>query len=202
MKMHRFTSICTLAIVLAVCSTAGAEIGARVGAMMPQGDFKQFAKAGWRAEITADLNMFSVPFLSTVVSFSTMDLAKKESSWQPEDVVLIQESKTSLTGGGIGLKLEPPSAIIKPFVEGLVRIASVEQDYESGLGGSELKSRTKIGYQFNGGLKFSLAPKVALEAGATWTSFPNCKFKDKNEEVEINLTAFGIFTGLSLGIGL
>lgn len=202
MKMNKFAAIWTAAILLGLVSTASADIGVRLGAMMPRNDFKQFAKTGWRAEITADLNMFSVPFLSTVVSFSAMDFAKKETTWQTQDILVIQESKTALTGGGIGLRLEPPSAFIKPFVEGLVRIASIEQDYESGTGGSELKSRTKIGYQLNGGLKFSLAPKIGVEAGATWMAFPNCKFKDKNEEIEIDLSAFGLFAGLSLGIGL
>ncbi len=65
-----------------------------------------------------------------------------------------------------------------------------------------LKSRTKLGYQFNAGLKFAVAPKFGLEAGATWMAFPNCKFTDKQQEVEIDLNAFGIFAGLTLGIGI
>lgn len=179
-----------------------ADIGVRAGVMYPRGDFKDFAKAGWRAEITADVNMFSVPCLSTVVAFSVADFGKKESLWQPDDVVVTQESKTAVTGGGVGLRFEPPSMAIRPFGEALVRLASIEQDYESGLGGSELKSRTKFGYQINAGLKFTLAPKVGLEAGASWLTFTNCKLTDEQQEVEIDIQAFGIFAGLTLGIGL
>ncbi len=84
----------------------------------------------------------------------------------------------------------------------MIRLASIEHDYESGLGGSELKSRTKLGFQLNAGLKFTLAPKIGLEAGATWMTFPNCKFTDKQQEVEIDLQVFGIFAGLTLGIGI
>ncbi len=202
MFSRKFAALLLLPILLAITPDAHADIGVRAGAVYPQGDFRDFAKAGWRAEITADLNVFSAPFLSTVVSFSAVDFGKKESTWGPVEAILTQESKTALTGGGVGLRLEPPLTVIKPFIEGLVRIASIEQDYESGSGGSELKSRTKIGYQFNGGLKFGLAPKVSIEAGASWMTFPNCKFKDKEQEVEVSLDAFSIFGGLSLGIGL
>jgi len=187
---------------LCLTQAALADIGIRGGVMYPRGDYKDFAKSGWRAEITADVNMFSMPFLSTVIAFNVADFGKKESSWQPEDVTVTQESKTAITGGGVGLRFEPPSMAIRPFGEALVRLASIEQDYESGLGGSELKSRTKIGYQVNAGLKFTLAPKVGLEAGATWLTFPNCKMTDKQQEVEIDIQAFGIFAGLTLGIGL
>ena len=199
-KRFPFVALCLLCLCLT--QAALADIGIRGGVMYPRGDYKEFAKSGWRAEITADVNMFSMPFLSTVIAFNVADFGKKESSWQPEDVTVTQESKTAITGGGVGLRFEPPSMAIRPFGEALVRLASIEQDYESGLGGSELKSRTKIGYQVNAGLKFTLAPKVGLEAGATWLTFPNCKMTDKQQEVEIDIQAFGIFAGLTLGIGL
>lgn len=170
--------------------------------MFPRGDFKSFAGNGWRAEVTANLNTFSIPFLSTVVAFSAVDFGKKSSNWQPESNVVTQESKTGLTGGGVGLRLQPPSPMVKPFAEALIRLASIEQDYESGLGGSELKSRTKLGYQLNAGIEFSIAPKVGIEAGATWMNFSNSKFTDKQQEVEIDLQAFGLFVGLSIGIGI
>lgn len=202
MYSKRFLSVALCLLCLCGTQAAIADIGVRGGIMYPHGDFKEFAKAGWRAEITADVNMFSVPFLSTVVAFSTSDFGKKESLWQPEDAVVTQESKTAVTGGGVGLRFEPPSMAIRPFGEALIRLASVEQDYESGLGGSELKSRTKLGYQINAGLKFTLAPKVGLEAGATWCTFNNIKMIDEQQEVEIDLQAFGIFAGLTLGIGL
>lgn len=202
MPSKRLSLLAVCVCSLIATAAAVADIGVRGGAMYPRGDFKDFAKAGWRAEITADINMFSVPFLSTVVAFSAADFGKKESSWQPADQVVTQESKTAFTGGGVGLRLEPPSMVIRPFAEALIRLASIEQDYESGLGGSELKSRTKLGYQVNAGLKFTVAPKVGFEAGASWMTFPNCKFTDKQQEVEIDLHAFSIFAGLTLGIGI
>lgn len=202
MPSKRLSLLVVCAFCLIATAAAVADIGVRGGAMYPRGDFKDFAKAGLRAEITADINMFSVPFLSTVVAFGAADFGKKETVWQQADQFYTQESKTALTGGGVGLRLEPPSMIIRPFGEALIRLASIEQDYESGIGGSELKSRTKLGYQLNAGLKFTVAPKVGLEAGATWMTFPNCKFTDKLQEVEIDLHTFGIFAGLTLGIGI
>lgn len=202
MRLQIFFTSAALALCLCLATTAQADIGVRGGSMSPQGDFKDFAKSGWRAEITADLNVFKMPYLSTVVAFSTIDFGKKESLYQTADLVAKQESKTALTGGGIGLRLEPPSMVIRPFGEALVRLASIEQDYDSGVGDSQLKSRTKLGYQLNAGLKFALAPKFGLEAGASWLTFLNCKFMDEQQEVEIDLHAFGVFAGLTLGIGL
>lgn len=200
MRLSKIFTLAVLSLSLGLVTVAQADIGVRGGAMYPRGDFKNFAKAGWRGEITADLNIFSLPFLSTVVAFSTANFGKKESL--PADALVEQTSKIALTGGGIGIRLAPPTMMIKPFGEALVRLASIEQDYDSGISDSELKSRTKLGYQFNAGLRFAFAPKVGLEAGATWMTFLNCKFTDKQQEVEVDLHAFGIFAGLSLGIGL
>ena len=189
-------------ILIGCAAPAWAGIGVRGGFMKPRGDFKEFAANGWRAEITANLNVFKLPFVSTVVAFSAIDFGKKSSGWVSDGDLVTQESKTGLTGGGVGLRIQPPTMMIKPFAEALVRIASIEQDYESGLGGSELKSRTKIGYQINVGLEFAIAPKVGAEAGATWMNFSSAKFKSQLQEVEIDLQAFGLFAGLNIGIGL
>lgn len=189
-------------IVFSLSVPASAGIGIRGGAMFPRGDFKNFAGDGWRAEVTASLNVFSVPYLSAVVAFSAADFGKKSSDWISGTDLVTQESKTGVTGGGVGIRLQPPSPFIKPFGEALIRLASIEQDYESGLGGSELKSRTKFGYQINAGLEFAIAPKVGLEAGATWLSFSNTKFKSEQQEIEVDLQSFGLFVGLNLGIGL
>ncbi|MGB5106518.1 MAG: hypothetical protein WBP29_07030 [Candidatus Zixiibacteriota bacterium] len=188
--------------VLGLSASAAAGIGLRGGAMFPRGDFKNFAGNGWRAEVTADIEVFSVPFLLAVVSLSAIDFGKKSSGWVSGTDFVTQESKTSVTGGGVGLRIQPPTPMIKPFGEALLKLASIEQDYESGLGGSELKSRTKFGYQINAGLEFSIAPKVGLEAGGTWLNFSDTKFKFEEQEIEVDLQSFGLFVGLSLGIGL
>ncbi len=145
MRSKRFSLLVVFACCLFATAAAVADIGVRGGAMYPRGDFKDFAKAGWRAEITADINMFSVPFLSTVVAFGAADFGKKESVWQQTDQFYTQESKTALTGGGVGLRLEPPSMVIRPFAEALIRLASIEQDYESGLGGSDIEIADQTG---------------------------------------------------------
>jgi hypothetical protein len=190
------------ALLLATASPTAAGIAVRVGFMVPQGDAKDLAKTGWRGEIAADLGIFRLPFLTTAVSVSVVDFAKKKVNYEYESQSFQQESHIAMTGGGIGLHAEPPALPLKPFAEVLLRLASVEQEYKDGDGGSELDSKTKFGYQVNGGVKFAAGPKISLEVGASYMSFFNNKFRDKRIDREVDFNAFGGFVGLALGLGL
>lgn len=194
--------LAALALALILAPSLCAGVGARLGFLVPQGDIKDLAKTGWRAEVTADLNMFRLPFLSTVVSVGAMDFAEKKSDYTADAQSYTQESHIALTGGGVGLRLQPPAAAISPFAEAMLRLASIEQEYKDGAGNSRLDSRTKFGYQFNAGLQFPLAPRVGLEVGGSYMSFFNNKYLHHGVEREIDLKAFGAFVGLDVGIGL
>lgn len=192
-------------MLLAVCllaATANAGLRARAGIMSPQGDLKESAKLGWRAEIGADLNMFSLPFMTVAVSVSAVDFGKKESEYNFQSNSFRQESHVALTGGGAGLRVRPPSAMLRPFAELLLRLASVEQEYKDGAGGSSLESKTKFGYEINAGFEYQLAPKTALEFGASYLTLWNHKLIRSRVEQEIDLKAWGVFAGINLGIGL
>lgn len=201
MRLSRL-ALPALALALILAPSLCAGVGARLGFLVPQGDIKDLAKTGWRAEVTADLNIFRLPFLSTVVSVGAMDFAEKKSDYTVDAQTYTQESHIALTGGGVGLRLQPPAAAIKPFAEAMLRLASIEQEYKDGAGNSRLDSRTKFGYQFNAGLQFSLAPRVGLEVGGSYMAFFNNKYLHHGVEREIDLKAFGAFVGLDVGVGL
>lgn len=183
---------------------AQAGIGLRLGAGLPQGEFRDLAKTGWMAEIHADIDLLNTPFVNVAVAAGQMDFGEKEVMYVADgDIDALQESKISLTGGGIGLRATPPTVFIKPFAEAMLRIASVEQDHESGLNGSEIDSKTRVGYQISGGLAFSIVPTLDFELGASYLQFPGTKFRNQQlSEDEVDLKALTIFAGVRVNVGV
>ncbi len=196
-------ALLALASVVFVSNSATAGVGLRLGAALPQSDFKDFARTGWLAEINADLDLLHTPFLSIVVAAGQTDFAKKKHEYAGEGTnPLTQESKMAMTGGGAGLRATPNAVVIKPFFEAMLRIASIEQDYESGLGGSEVESRTRVGYQAAGGISFAAMPTLDIELGISYLTFPGVKVTHEQTEIKTDLKAITIFGGAKVNVGL
>ncbi|MFH2055806.1 MAG: hypothetical protein ABIJ61_07605 [bacterium] len=184
-----------------------AGISVRTGLLLPQGDFKDYAGKAWSAEIVADVSPFSVPFLSVPVMVNVAGFGEKQTDWlgAPETgpATFAQTSSLTLTGGGVGLKLEPAIPGIKPFVEVFGRLASIEQDYHSGIpdAGNKIESKTKFGYQIDGGLKYSLVPTASLLVGASYVTFLKASLIAEEQTAEIDATMIGVFVGISFSVG-
>ncbi len=204
-SIRNFVAVGMIAL-FGLSQAATADVGVRGGLVKPQGDIKSLAKSGWRAEVTADLNFFRMPFLSTVVSVGAMDFGKKKTEYTSGEQTYTQESHIALTGGGIGLRVAPPTLAIKPYAEALIRLASIEQEFKDGADFSSLESKTKFGYQVNAGVKFPMMPKVAFEVGGSYVSFAKNNYFDRTsgtlQERELELKAYSIYAGISLGLGL
>jgi opacity protein-like surface antigen len=205
MKSHQL--ILVLLVVAVMSSPLFGGISVRAGLSLPQGDFKDYAATGWSAEILADIHPFSAPFLSVPVMVNLVSLGEKESDWfsapetGPGDFT--QMSSVTLTGGGIGLKFEPPIPAIRPFAEVFGRLASIEQEYDSGLPdeGKVIESKTKFGVQIDGGLQYSFVPTTSLLIGASYTTFFDVNLFSENVEEEVSVNTIGVFVGMSFSVG-
>lgn len=194
-------------ILLGLTPSLFAGISVRAGLLMPQSDFKAYAGNAWSVEIVADVSPFSVPFLSVPVMVNAAGFGEKQADWEFSSggsaTVYTQTSSLNLTGGGIGLKLEPAVPGIKPFVEVFGRLASIEQDYHPGIpdAGNTIESKTKFGYQIDGGLKYSVAPTASLLVGASYVTFLNASLTSDDNAGEIDASMIGIFVGLNFSVG-
>jgi hypothetical protein len=188
-----------LGLLLVAAPSLFGGISVRVGLQMPQGDYKDYAGNAWNAEIIADVRPFAVPFLSVPVMVNVASFGEKQTDW----LGATQTSSVTMTGGGIGLKLEPSIPGIKPFVEVFGRLASIEQDYHSGMpnAGNEIESKTKFGYQIDGGLKYSLVPTTSLIVGASYTNFFDVSLIAADQTSKIDAAMIGIFAGISFSVG-
>jgi hypothetical protein len=192
-------SVIWLTLALTVGATPlVASVGLRGGVLVPQGAFKDLAKSGGSVEVVATLQALPVSVITVAVAINTTSFGKKELSYSSGK----QESKMGFTGGGFGVRVEPPSLIIRPFAEIMGRIASIEQDYTKTAGADvEIISKTRVGYQINGGLKWAFLPTTSIEVGAGYTVFPNVKLKNRQVETKTAVKTWGVFVGLRFNLG-
>lgn len=201
--MKKSALLLVVALFVGIPSWAFAGITLRAGVSLPQGDFKNSAGNGGSLDVVADLHPFAAPFLSIPALVNYSGFGKKESEWPYEGKMITQDSKVTMTGGGLGLKLEPPALPLKPFVEVLGRLASIEQDYGSGISekSRSIDSQTKFGVQLTGGLTYPLMPSISLQGGAAYSTYFNVEILRDNVAEEIDIKTLNIFVGVTFNFG-
>jgi len=202
MNRKQFPVMLVAAIVLLLCSQAESAISLRAGMVTPLSDFKDIAKTGWSAEVLADVRSLPVSGFTIIVLFSTSHLAQRKYDFTVPGDTLTQKSQMTFTGGGIGLRVMPPTPIFKPFAELLGRVSSVQQDFRDNADKASMESKTKLGYEINVGLRYGVSPGVDLELGGGYTAFSKTKLKHKDTVSEIAPRGWQAFVGVALTIGL
>jgi len=202
MNRKQFPVMLVAAIVLLLCSQAESAISLRAGMASPLSEFKDLAKTGWSAEVAADVHSLPVSALTIVVVFNTSYLAQRKYDFAVAGGTHTQKSQMTFTGGGIGLRVMPPTPVFKPFVEFLGRVSSVQQDFRNNADTASMESKTKLGYEINAGLRYGVSPGVDLELGGGYTAFSKTKLKHKDTAIEIAPRGWQIFVGVALTIGL
>ncbi len=202
MKREQIWILIVAAFVLLLGVRAESAISLRAGMASPLGEFKDLAKTGWSAGVLAEVRPLTVNALMVVVEFSTSHFARCQYDFPAEGGTHTQKSQMTLLGGGLGLRLMPPTPVLKPFAELLGRVSSVEQDFRDNDDKASVESKTVIGYEINGGLRYGISPEVDLELGGGYTAFSKAKFKHKDTVMEVAPRGWQAFVGVALTIGL
>jgi opacity protein-like surface antigen len=168
----------------------------------PSSEFRNLAKTGWTAEVLADVRSLPVSAFTIVVVFNTSHLAQRKYDFTVAGETHTQKSPMTFTGGGIGLRVMPPTPVFKPFAELLGRISSVQQDFRDNADKASMESKTELGYEINAGLRYGAFPGVDLELGGSYTAFSKTKLKHKDTVIEIAPRGWQVFVGVALTIGL
>jgi hypothetical protein len=203
--MKRVVSGIFLLSLLLPLADLDAGIAVRANVSLPQGDFKDYSATGYGLEVVADLRPFPVPFLLMPVAIGYTAHGNEEQDWQPGPGagLATQESSVTVSGGGLGLKLEPPALPLRPFLEVMGRLAAIEQDYDPGTDDNRgsIESETRFGFEIAGGLRYKLVPTTSLIVGARYTTYFNVGLFRDNTETEIDVNTVGIFVGARFGLG-
>jgi len=202
MNRKQLSVMLVSAIVLLFCGQAESAISLRAGMASPLSEFKDLAKTGWTAEVIADVRPLPISAFTIVVAFNTSHFAQRKYDFAVAGGTHTQKSQMTFTGGGIGLRVMPPTPVFKPFVELLGRVSSVQQDFRDNADKATMESKTKPGYEINGGLRYGVSPGVDLELGGGYTAFSKTKLKHKDTVIEIAPRGWQIFIGVALTIGL
>ncbi len=202
MNRKQFSVMLVAAMVLLPCSQAESAISLRAGMATPLSEFKDLAKTGWSAEVLADVRSLPVSAFTIIVVFNTSHLSQRKYDFMVGTETHTQKSQMTFTGGGIGLRVMPPTPVFKPFAELLGRVSSVQQDFRNNADKASMESKTKLGYEINAGLRYGVSPGVDLELGGGYTAFSQTKLKHKDAAIEIAPRGWQIFVGVALTIGL
>lgn len=202
MCRRQFPIILAMALVLAFCNPAESAISLRAGMITPTNEFKDLAKTGWSAEVLADVRSLSVSGLTIVVLFNTSHLAQRKFDFTTAAEARTQKSQVTFTGGGIGLRVMPPTPVFRPFAELLARVSSVQQDFRDNADNASMESKTKFGFEINAGLRYGVSPGADIELGGGYTAFSKAQFKHKDTVVEIAPRGWQVFAGIALTLGL
>jgi len=202
MNKRQIPVMLVAAIVLLLCSQAESAISLRAGMATPMSEFNDLAKTGWSAEVLADVRSLPVSAFTIVVVFNTSHLAQRKYDFSVAGETHTQKSQMTFTGGGIGLRVMPPTPVFKPFAELLSRVSSVQQDFRDNADKASMESKTKLGYEINAGLRYGVSPGVDLELGGGYTAFSKTKLKHKDTTSEIAPRGWQAFVGVALTIGL
>jgi opacity protein-like surface antigen len=202
MNRRQFPIVLIAVILLLLCSQAESAISLRAGMVTPLSEFKDLAKTGWSAGVLADVRSLPVGGLTIIVLFNTSHLAQRKYDFTVAGETHTQKSQMTFTGGGIGLRLMPPTPVFKPFAELLGRVSSVQQDFRDNADKASMESKTKLGYEVNAGLRYCVSPGVDLELGGGYTAFSKTKLKHKDTVSEIAPRGWQAFVGVALTIGL
>jgi hypothetical protein len=202
MKKEQILILIATAFVLFHCSQAESAISLRLGMASPLSESKDLAKAGWTAEVLADVRPLPVSAMTVVVVFNTAHLGQRKYDFTVAGETRTQKSQMTFTGGGIGLRVMPPTPVFKPFFELLGRVASVQQDFRDNADKAFVESKTKLGYEVNAGLRYGVSPAVDLEFGGGYTAFSKAILKDKDTVIEIAPRSWQVFVGVALTIGM
>jgi opacity protein-like surface antigen len=202
MNKKQFPVMLATAIVLLLCTQAESAISLRAGMASPLSEFKDLAKTGWSAEVLADVRPLPISAFTIVVAFNMSHLSQRKYDFTVAVETYTEKSQMTFTGGGIGLRVMPPTPVFKPFVELLGRVSSVQQDFRDNADTASVESKTKLGYQMNAGLRYGVSPGVDLELGGGYTAFSKTKLKHKDTVIEIAPRGWQIFIGVALAIGL
>jgi opacity protein-like surface antigen len=202
MRRNQIPVTLVAAFVLFFCGQAESAISLRAGMASPLSQFNDLAKPGWAAEVLADVRSLPLNALTVVVEFNTSHLSQRQYDFTVAGATQTQKSQMTFTGGGIGLRVMPPTPVLKPFAEILGRVSSVQQDFRDNADIESMESKTKLGYEINAGLRYGVSPGVDLELGGGYTAFSKTKLKHKDTMIEIAPNSWQIFVGVALTLGL
>jgi len=214
--------ILALAVLLLISSNLSAgflgAIGGGLGATIPQGEFNEYTKTGFSIMGFGRLNPFSMPMVGLRLGFQGVFFENDGRTvfFEGYPGVPFEEVYTnSLYKGTLGLEISKRFLTIEPYGGAGIGIyyfeAKTELKDDDGevIASNKLSSKTKFGWNLNGGLKVYIFPKVAFDFNIQYDIVqdleqyknPGVENPEDLEIVSFNSKFLSLFAGISIPLG-
>ncbi len=214
--------ILALAVLLLISSNLSAgflgSIGGGLGATIPQGEFNEYTKTGFTIMGFGRLNPFGMPMVGLRLGiqgvFFENDGRVVFFEGYP-DTPFREIYTNSLYKGTLGLEISKRFLTIEPYAGAGIGIyyfeakTELKNDDDEVVASNKLDSKTKFGWNLNGGLKVYIFPKVAFDFNIQYDIVqnleqyknPGVENPDDLEIVSFNSKFLSLFAGISIPLG-
>jgi opacity protein-like surface antigen len=214
--------ILALAVLLLISSNLSAgflgAIGGGLGATMPQGEFNEYTKTGFSIMGFGRLNPFSMPLVGLRLGFQGVFFENDSRivfiEGYPDDP-FDEVYSNNLYKGTLGLEISKRLFTFEPYAGAGIGLYYFEAKTEVKNSEGEvqasrtLDSKTKFGWNLNGGLKVYIFPKVAFDFNIQYDIVQDLEqYKNPGVEnpkdleiVSFNSKFLSLFAGISIPLG-
>ncbi|HDS00528.1 MAG TPA: hypothetical protein ENO22_12460 [candidate division Zixibacteria bacterium] len=211
--MKRLLFILFLLFVLSASGSAGifGSLGGGLGATMPQGEFNEYTKTGFSIMGYGSIGVLKMPYMQLRLGlqgvFFERDNRNVVFEGDPEDI-FTETYTNDLLKGTLGLEFSKRLAAIQPYGGGGVGIYYFESKTElkdpagEVIASNKLDSKTKFGWNLNGGIRIFMFPRVAFDFNIQYDIVQDLEQYSEEEVVSFNSEFLSLFAGVSIPLGL
>lgn len=204
--------IIALVIILSVMSTSafaqiGGSIGGGLGATMPQGEFNDYTKTGFSIMGYGTIKPANMPYIGLRLGLQGVFFEHDDRNVVFEgypDEIFTETYSNNLLKGTFGIELSKRLVSIEPYGSVGIGIYYFEsktelKDHDNNvIASNKLDSKTKFGWNFNGGLRVFLFPKVAFDFNVQYDIVQNLEQYSGEEVVSFNSKFLSLFAGVAI----
>ncbi len=211
--MRRLLIISIFVLFLAGSSSAqiSGSLGGGLGATMPQGEFNEYTKTGFSIMGFGKIGSLKLPYLQLRLGlqgvFFERDNRNVVFEGYPDDV-FTETYTNDLFKGTLGLEFAKRLAAFEPYGGAGIGIYYFESKTElkdpedEVIASNKLDSKTKFGWNLNGGIRIFMFPKVAFDFNIQYDIVQNLEQYSGEEVVSFNSEFLSLFAGVAIPLGI
>jgi opacity protein-like surface antigen len=183
------------------------SVGGGLGATMPQGEFNDYTKTGFSIMGYGTINPVSMPYIGLRLGLQGVFFERDDRNvvfeGYPEDI-FTETYTNNLLKGTLGLELSKRLASLEPYGGVGIGIYYFESKTElkdpdgDVIASNKLDSKTKFGWNFNGGLRIYMFSKVAFDFNVQYDIVQNLEQYSGEDIVSFNSKFLSLFAGVSI----
>lgn len=202
-------------IISSISSPAFAQLigsmGGGLGATMPQGEFNDYTKTGFSIMGYGTVKPAKMPYLGLRLGLQGVFFERDDRNVVLEgypDDIFTETYSNNLFKGTLGIELSKRLVSIEPYGSVGIGIYYFESKTElkdpdgDVIASNKLDSKTKFGWNFNGGLRVYLFPKVAFDFNVQYDIVQNLEQYSGEEVVSFNSEFLSLFAGVAVPFNL